>query len=164
MESFNYVQKKKSAQCRSKNVIHKMCLETIYLIYKKLSALDYLQWLICHKTKPNQTISRLFTHSQIVSVLFLKIWFTISHLFAHSLNDKQFYLTHRQDAIGATTPGQSVPWCNGNEKVLYIPKSTRVGASSSDCLISCPGHSQSMYSTVPDDWCVNIIRLCATKS
>ena len=39
-----------------KNVIDKMCLEIIYLIYtnKKDSALDNLLWLICHKTKPNQ--------------------------------------------------------------------------------------------------------------
>ena len=34
-----------------------MCLEIIYLIYtyKKDLALNNLQWLICHKTKPNQT-------------------------------------------------------------------------------------------------------------
>ena len=41
-----------------KNVINKMCLETIYLIYvdEKNLALNDLQWLICHKTniKPNQ--------------------------------------------------------------------------------------------------------------
>ena len=29
------------------------------------------------------------------TVLFLSIWFNISHLFAHNLNVKQFYLTHR---------------------------------------------------------------------
>ena len=34
-----------------------MCLEIIYLIYiyKKDLALDNLQWLICHETKPCQT-------------------------------------------------------------------------------------------------------------
>ena len=34
-----------------------MCLEIIYLIYmyKKDLAQNDLQWLICHKTKPNQT-------------------------------------------------------------------------------------------------------------
>ena len=44
-----------------KNVIYKMCLEIIYLIYtykedlyKK--ELNNLQWLICHKTQPNQII------------------------------------------------------------------------------------------------------------
>ena len=34
-----------------------MCVETIYLIYKykKNLVLNNLQWLICNKTKPNQT-------------------------------------------------------------------------------------------------------------
>ena len=34
-----------------------MGFEIIYLIYmnKKYLALNNLQWLICHKTKPNQT-------------------------------------------------------------------------------------------------------------
>ena len=38
-----------------KNATYKMCVE-IYLIYmcKKDLALNKLQWLICHKTKPNQ--------------------------------------------------------------------------------------------------------------
>ena len=37
-----------------KNVIYKMYLEIIYLIYmyKQDLALNNLQWLICHKTKP----------------------------------------------------------------------------------------------------------------
>ena len=40
----------------SKNVIYKMCFKIIYLIcrYKKDLALNNLQWLICHKTKPSQ--------------------------------------------------------------------------------------------------------------
>ena len=44
-----------------KNVIFKMCLEIIYLIYmyKKDLALNDVQWSVCHKTKtktkPNQT-------------------------------------------------------------------------------------------------------------
>ena len=40
-----------------KGVIYKMCLEIIYLIYiyKKDLAINNLQLLICHKTKPNQT-------------------------------------------------------------------------------------------------------------
>ena len=41
-----------------KNVINKMCLEIIYLIYmyEKDLALNNLQWLICHKTQPNQIV------------------------------------------------------------------------------------------------------------
>ena len=45
-----------------KNVIYKMCLEIIYLIYmsKEDLLLNNLQWLICHKTKPKQTKSYMF--------------------------------------------------------------------------------------------------------
>ena len=55
---------------------------------------------------------------------------------------------------GATTPGQSGPWSDGNERVLHIP-----GTSPSDYLVSYLGHSsypsakkQSVYSTAPADW------------
>ena len=38
-----------------KDVIYKMCLEIMYLIYmyKNDLVLNNLQWLICHKTKQN---------------------------------------------------------------------------------------------------------------
>ena len=38
------------------NFIYKMCLEIIYsmYMYKKDLVLNNLQWLICHKTKPNR--------------------------------------------------------------------------------------------------------------
>ena len=41
-----------------KNDIYKMYLEIIYLIYmyKQDLGLNNLQWLICHKTQPNQII------------------------------------------------------------------------------------------------------------
>ena len=69
-------------------------------------------------------------------VLFLSIQSCINHLFALSLNVKQFYLTHRS---GATTPGYSEPGSNGNEGVLHSPQSTSItGASPSDCLVSYP--------------------------
>ena len=40
-----------------KNLIYKMCLEMIYLIYvyKEDLALNDLQWLKCHKTRPIKT-------------------------------------------------------------------------------------------------------------
>ena len=47
-----------------KNVINKMCFKNhIYFIdmYKQVLALNNLQWLICHKTKPNQTKSFIFS-------------------------------------------------------------------------------------------------------
>ena len=45
-----------------KNVVNKMCLEIIYLIYMHLKdlALNNLQWLIYHKTKPNHTKTHIF--------------------------------------------------------------------------------------------------------
>ena len=41
-----------------KNVINKLFTNHIYLIYmyKEYLALNNLQWLICHKTQPNQII------------------------------------------------------------------------------------------------------------
>ena len=49
---------KKMSSGSSKNVIDKMCLEIVYLIYmyKKGLTLNDLQWLICHKTQPNQIL------------------------------------------------------------------------------------------------------------
>ena len=42
----------------------------------------------------------------------------------------------------ATSPGQSRLGSDGNEGVLFIPKSSRItGASPSDCFVSYPGHS-----------------------
>ena len=37
-----------------RDVIYKMCLEIIYIMYKRDLTLNDLQWLICDKTKPNQ--------------------------------------------------------------------------------------------------------------
>ena len=92
--------------------------------------------------------------------------FSISHLFAHSLNVRQFYLT----LSDATTQGLSGPGSDGNEGVLrflHSPKlqdlalnslqglichktqqtkpnqtqsSSITGASPSDYLVSYPGH------------------------
>ena len=42
---------------------------------------------------------------------------------------------------GATTPGQSEPRSNGNEGVLYNPKSSKTGASTSNSLVSWTRHS-----------------------
>ena len=56
----------------SKDVIYKMCLEIMYLIYmyKKNLALNYLQWLICNQTKPNQAYTNNFQRN-----LFGLVWF-----------------------------------------------------------------------------------------
>ena len=67
---------------------------------------------------------------------------------------------------GTTTLGQSGPGNNGSEGVLDIPQSSRAGASPSDSLVSYSGLSlgeyypieemQSVYSTSPADWALNI--------
>ena len=59
---FNFEQKKKKRKKKMspdsfKNVNNKMCLQIIYILYIWINlALNNLQWLICHKTKPNQII------------------------------------------------------------------------------------------------------------
>ena len=65
---------------------------------------------------------------------------------------------------GATTPGQSRPGSDGNERVFHIPKSSGIiGTSPSDYLVSYPGHSlgwgfsaemQSEYSTTLANWAI----------
>ena len=69
----------------------------------------------------------------------LTIQLSINHLFTQSLIVKQFYLTHIQDPIRATTPSQSEPGSNGNEEVLHISLSSRTRTSPSDGLMLHPG-------------------------
>ena len=68
---------------------------------------------------------------------------------------------------GATTPGQSRPGSNGNERVLCIPQSSSITeASPSDCLMSYLGHllgesypsaeMQLVYSTAPANWAKDV--------
>ena len=69
---------------------------------------------------------------------------------------------------GATTPGQSEPGSNGNERVLCIHQSSCITeASPSDCLLSYPGPSfrwgsyltaemQSFLSAAPADSAIKI--------
>ena len=93
------------------------------------------------------------------TVLFQAIQFSISTLFS------SIWPTDRV-LSGYTTPSQSGPRSDGNERVLRIPQSSTItGISPSDCLVSFPGHLlsvcggsypsaevQSVYSTAPADW------------
>ena len=73
------------------------------------------------------------------TALFLIIQFIISHFFAHSLNLKKVAFDP-----GVATPGQCIPWSDGNGGVHRIPKSFSITeASPSDCLMSYLGHSLS---------------------
>ena len=91
------------------------------------------------------------------------------HLFALSLNIKQFYLTIDRTLSGASTLDQSGPGSNGNKELLCIPQSSSItGASQLNCLMSYPGlllagrsypspKMQSVYSTVPAEWAVKLM-------
>ena len=50
---------------------------------------------------------------------------------------------------GAITPGQSKPGSDGNEGEHHISQSSRVGASSSNYLVSYPGHSLGRVGVLP---------------
>ena len=148
---------------------------TLIILFNINFCFHTLKWLQVLLFNPNYSIQRYHScalgsikHNSFVyillndhTVLFLKVQFSINHFLAHSLNVKQFYLTHREDTICAITPGQSGPRNNVNEGVLHIPKSSKTGASPSDYFKSYQGHSlgvesltpqQSAFSTAPTDW------------
>ena len=60
-------------------------------------------------------------------------------------------------ALSGATIRRSGPGTNGNEEALHISQSSRItGTSSSDCLVSYPGHlllrrGAEVYSTAPTD-------------
>ena len=62
---------------------------------------------------------------------FLPIQLKVSS-FAHRLDDKQFFLAINETLLGATISGEIGPGNNGNEEAIYIPLSSRTGASQSD--------------------------------
>ena len=67
---------------------------------------------------------------------------TNSYIFNPSNNSNISIWPIDRTLPGATTPGESVPGSNDNEKVLCIPQSSSItGASPSDCLVSYPGHA-----------------------
>ena len=91
----------------------------------------------CYVSQTIQFDRHLFTQLSGQRVLFLTLQFNINHLLAHSLNVKQLCLINRWEPI---TPGQSGLGNNGNKRVLHIPQSFRIGASSWDCIVSYPEH------------------------
>ena len=104
--------------------------------------LKWFQILLCIT---NNSIKQSFVEPQLNDqiILFLTIQFSISHLSALSLNVKQLNLTPIDRTIsGVTNLGQSGPGINGNAVVLCIPQISSIyGASPSDSLVSCLGHS-----------------------
>ena len=130
-----------------------------WLFKAKSCSSIYTKYMICkHILSINTENDQTF--------LFLTIQSSIIHLFALSLNVKQFYSTYR---VGETTLDQSGSGSDGNERELRIPQSFGItGTSTSDYLVSYRDHSlresypsaevQSVYSTAPANW-ANGIRL-----
>ena len=55
--------------------------------------------MLCITNNSIKHQSFVYTHLNDQTLLFQIIQFSISHLFGHNLNVKQFYLTHRSDPI-----------------------------------------------------------------
>ena len=111
-----------------------------------------------------------FTYNQFY---FKQISLTLVHCFnvkSSSISSNQFSLSTQFSSIwsrdrtqsGATTPGQSCPVSEGNDRILCIPQSSSITRTlPSDCLMSYLRHSlresyssrekQSVYSTAPVD-------------
>ena len=79
--------------------------------------MQYLLVLLCITKNSTKHQSLVYTQLNRQTVLFQAIQLSISHLFALSLNVKQFFLT----LSSSTTPGQSGPGSDGNEGVHCIP-------------------------------------------
>ena len=124
----------------------------IYMIFKDILLIMFLnepKLILFHTDKWFQVLlsitnnlikhQSVFTQLNDQTILFLTTQFSMSHLFAHSLNVKQFYLTHTSDPIRCY---QSEPWGSGNEGVFCIPQtSSIIEVLPFDYLVSYLGHS-----------------------
>ena len=118
--------------------------------------------------------SGFMAHSKLLNAksIFQPIQFNISSRFKcqnSSIETIQYCISTPFNSIraidrtilGATTPGQSGPGSDCNERVFHILQiSSITGTAPSDCLVSYPGHlresypaaeMQSVYSTAPAD-------------
>ena len=95
----------------------------------------------CYETVTIRHHSFQYTQFNDLTVLFQTIQFTISHLFAQSLNVKQYYWPIDRSLSRATTPSQSGHGSDDNEEVLCIPQSSSInGVLTSDYLVLYRGH------------------------
>ena len=106
-----------------------------------LHTVKSLQVLLCITNYSIKQQSFIYIPLNDQTVLFLTIQFSISHLFAHSLNISSIWPIDRT-LSGATIQVQSEPGSNDNKGVLCIPQSSSItGTSPSDWLVWYPGHS-----------------------
>ena len=103
----------------------KHSLLIIFLNKCKLICLHTVKWFQVFLCITNNSInppSFVCTQLNDQTVLFQTIQFSISHSFAHSLNVKRFYLTHR-NLSGAITPGPKWTWKQWQwTGILHSPK------------------------------------------
>ena len=118
-------------------------------------AIQFSQTVLIQLIQLSISIDFVYTQSNAKIIQFQTIQFSISTQFS------SIWPIDRT-LLGETTPDQSGPGSDGNERVLYIPQSSSItGTSPSDCLGSYLGHSlgggyssaevQSVYSTAPAD-------------
>ena len=86
-------------------------------MYKEDLALNNLQWLICHKTQPNQIIYLIYMYKEDLA-----------------LNNLLWLICHKNQTklTDTTTPDQSGPGSNKCECALHTPRIFRTGASPSN--------------------------------
>ena len=114
-----------------------MMMMKYYTLRNRLLTVKWFHILLSITNNSIEYQLLVYTQLNSQTVLFVRIQFSISHLFAFSLSVKRFYLIQRWDPIRCYNPNQRGPGNNGKERVLHILQSSSVtGASPSDCLIS----------------------------
>ena len=107
--------------------------------------------MLCITNNSIKHQSFVYTQLNDQTVLYLKIQFRISLLFALSLNVKQFYLI----LSGAPTPSQGRSGSNAMKGALQIPQNSSItGVSPPNCLESYPGRLWGLNPLQRCSWCI----------
>ena len=96
---------KNTKKKQKKQYFFRSCKHILLIMFLKefniicLHTVKWFQVLLCITNNSFKLQSFVYTQLNDKTVLFLTIQFSISHLFAYSLNIKQFYLTHWYEPI-----------------------------------------------------------------
>ena len=115
--------------------VHFICTVKWYHVFNSGTHLKVFKY--CYVLQTIQLNSHLFTQLNDQTVLFLTIQFNLSHLFAHNLNVKSFYLT--SDCL-VSYPGPSLWWgvlplCREAVGIFYSPSRLGILKLSIQCLL-----------------------------